>query len=199
MVVGIDASLTHCAVVMGRAEVHDPSAVMVFGSEPSGKALMPRLLRYDKLIASVMSAIAAGAASLKSPPTLVCLEGYSLGSQGDAVMQLAEFGGLLRMALTKKTRVLEVTPSQVKKFAQNGRGVGSKLDVSMAMFKAFGWEYSGDGAEDRYDASACYAIASGIACPSYAEQLTKARQEVLAEVCAGPKPKTKGKKRGARG
>lgn len=63
---------------------------------------------------------------------LVVLEGYSFGSKGRAVFDIAELGGVIRMTLHDLGfEWVEIAPSTVKKFA-TGRGNAPKEEVLVA-------------------------------------------------------------------
>ena len=55
----------------------------------------------------------------------VFIEGYSYGSKGQAIFQIAENGGILKYRLQKRYKCKTITPSVVKKFA-SGKGNADK-------------------------------------------------------------------------
>jgi Holliday junction resolvasome RuvABC endonuclease subunit len=60
---------------------------------------------------------------------IVIIEGYSFGSQGRAVFQIGELGGVIRLALYQEgIPCVEVPPSCLKKYIC-GKGNASKDDV----------------------------------------------------------------------
>lgn len=66
---------------------------------------------------------------------LVVLEGYAFGAKGNAVYQIAELGGVVRVALAERQlRVVEVPATSLKKFA-TGKGNAGKPDMLAAAIK----------------------------------------------------------------
>ncbi len=71
---------------------------------------------------------------------LVVLEGYSYGSKGNALFELGELGGVVKMALFEAgIPIVIVTPQQRAKFA-TGRGGAGKDEVIVAAVRRFGYE-----------------------------------------------------------
>lgn len=63
---------------------------------------------------------------------LVVIEGYSYGSKGQAVINIGELGGVIRVALHElHLPVVEIPPACLKRYA-TGRGNASKDDVLQA-------------------------------------------------------------------
>lgn len=68
------------------------------------------------------------------------LEGYFIGIQGGAVIQLAELGGIVRLALWEAgVPFVVIPPSTLKKFA-TGKGVATKDKMLAAAIRAFGFQ-----------------------------------------------------------
>jgi crossover junction endodeoxyribonuclease RuvC len=192
MIVGIDFSLTHCAVATGRTP--DDLSVVVFGSPVTEFSdLVGRIRRYQRLTEDVLTLIANRSAALGSVPLAVCIEGYAF-HKGTAAVLMGEAGGKLREALAGRYRVWEPQPSSVKKFA-TGKGNCSKMDVALGMQKRFDLTFEGDGQTDKYEACVCwfigFGIVNGVASFSVAHQ-----RDVVAQVL-NPQPKVKKKKRTA--
>jgi Holliday junction resolvasome RuvABC endonuclease subunit len=81
---------------------------------------------------------------------LVVLEGYSYGSQGKSVYQIAELGGIVRYSLyATGMPVVEVAPSTLKKFA-TGKGNSPKDAMIAAAIRRFGFEGSDNNEADAF-------------------------------------------------
>lgn len=76
------------------------------------------------------------------PADVVVIEGYSFGSKGRAVFDIAELGGVIRYALhCRGATVVEVAPSQLKKLA-TGSGNAPKDAVLVEAVKRLGFQDS---------------------------------------------------------
>lgn len=79
---------------------------------------------------------------------LVVLEGYSFGSKGAAVFNIAELGGVIRLALFRRgVPFVEIPPAVVKKLA-TGKGNASKDLVLVEAVKRLGYEGSDNNESD---------------------------------------------------
>lgn len=137
-VVGIDPSLTATAVCWLN-EGEKMTEVTIYSSKPA-KGLYDRMERYRRLISSIVCSV--------DVESFIMLEGYSYGSRGRAILDMAEFGGLLREALMGFGRVIEVPPTVLKKFV-TGKGNASKTAMVAAITKRWGVQFDTD---DEYDA-----------------------------------------------
>jgi Holliday junction resolvasome RuvABC endonuclease subunit len=101
---------------------------------------------------------------------IVLIEGYSFASQGRAVLSLAEFGGVLRMALLSLAiRIVEVPPSCLKKFVC-GKGNAGKTDVIAALARQHDIGYS---TNDEYDALGLWLMGRVLVDGDYATNKTQ--------------------------
>ena len=137
MIVGIDPSLTGTAWCwLGRkARVIDQARIdtaKLRGAE--------RLMHIEREIAQVAEM------DLK----LIAIEGYSFGSQGRAIFQIGELGGVLRrLFFVLKIPYLEIPPQTLKKFA-TGKGNAHKDEVMLAVYKRWGLECANSDQADAY-------------------------------------------------
>jgi crossover junction endodeoxyribonuclease RuvC len=123
------------------------------------------------------------------PRTLevICVEGYSMGSNMGGHSRLVELGALIRSRLLGP-RMYEVPPTTLKKFA-TGSGRGDKAAVASSLTKRYGVEFGGSDAADAYAlARMAWHLGTGLQAP------TKAMAEALAVVADGPKRKGKSKR-----
>lgn len=180
-VVGIDPSLTGTAVCVMR---RDGSCQMSrFTSKPA-EGVSGRVARYAGLVRDVASAIQ----ELPNTP-VVCIEGYSFGSNGRSMLDLAEYGGLLRQMLVKFqldggcAPPIEIPPHNLKKFA-TGKGNGDKLAVCLAIQKRYDVTFE---TNDEYDA---YVLARIAGCKAgWWEPETAAQREALTPKSKAKKPR----------
>lgn len=170
MIVTIDPSLTNTAVVRGyeSGAYHLAS----FGSGPTGKDVASRIKRYSDLVGRVMKWID------DDRPTAIYIEGYSFGSQGQAVTGLGEYGGILRLNLvTICDRIIEVAPHTLKKFA-TGKGAGKKEMVIGHLAKRYDVMFASN---DEFDAFGLYRlalVAEGFVEPDNAAQREAANKAI---------------------
>lgn len=81
---------------------------------------------------------------------LVVLEGYSYGSQGRALFQIGELGGVIRLALWEAgIPYVEVSPAELKKYA-TGKGNAKKLAVYQAAIRRADMEFETDDTADAW-------------------------------------------------
>lgn len=143
-VIGIDASLTGFAVGIGT-----PSGVgkiEEWNAKRTGDTIADRVGRLNKHVRPTIELVR----TLR--PALVLIEGYSFGSQGRGMRDIAELGGVLRAQLVgEQARVVEVSPSSLKKWA-TGKGNAGKVAVATSLTKRYGVEFSSDNKAD------CYAL-----------------------------------------
>lgn len=161
LVAGIDPSLTNTAVVVGSTGVHD---VRTFSSEPRGTHVEARMARCERLVNEIVDFVRDNAVEV------VCIEGYSYGSNMPGHHAIVEYGGLLRYRLVPHCAIYEVAPSTLKKFA-TGKGNGSKVPMISAITKRYGVEFRSD---DEYDAFALFRLALCVAGTVEPETLAQA-------------------------
>lgn len=81
---------------------------------------------------------------------LIAIEGYSFGSQGRAVFQIGELGGVLRrLFFVLKIPCLEIPPAVLKKFA-TGKGNARKDEVMLNVYRRWGVECGNSDQADAY-------------------------------------------------
>lgn len=96
-----------------------------------------------------LHAIASFVAARVSDGDVVVIEGYSFGSKGNAMFNLGELGGVVRLDLYKSgISFVDVPPSVLKKFA-TGNGNANKAAMVLAAGKA---GYDGPGDDNAVDA-----------------------------------------------
>lgn len=176
LLVGIDASLTGTAVCWGWENI---VGVVALPSPPAA-GLVGRMMRFTKLVDTVITTIKAAADHCGANVALVGIEGYSMHSKGSAVTDICEYGGLLRSALVGRWRTIELPPASIKKLV-TGKGNADKTAMAMGLFKRFNLEYDGDNKDDKVDASGCWYMLAGMAGAPAADGFTKAMQEEVSK------------------
>ena len=139
-VLGVDLSLTGTGLV-GIDTVREDNCGITANTITTKKRGMAR-------IDCILEAVARELTKIKYD--LVCLEGYSFGSKGRAVFQTGELGGVIRHWLwSEEIPWVEVTPTQVKKFAA-GKGNVGKDQVMMQAYKRWGFEAPDNNQADAF-------------------------------------------------
>ena len=134
---GIDLSLTGT----GLSVLDGDKLVFSECYKPKNKSGPDRLIEIRHKVSETID---------KYQPGLICLEGYSFGSRGRAVFQTGELGGLIRVLLHKSgIKWIEITPSQVKKFA-TGMGNCGKDIVLQQVYKRWGMEFKTSDEADAF-------------------------------------------------
>lgn len=143
-VIGLDPSLTGTGVVVmdGFGHLVD---LKVFSSKACGSKVHERMERFNRLVESVRSIVAA------ENPSIICIEGYSYGSSTGGVSDRVEYGGLLRHMLWRfgHIEIHEVVPTSLKKWS-TGKGKGDKTPVIAALTKRYGVVFESDNEYDAY-------------------------------------------------
>jgi Holliday junction resolvasome RuvABC endonuclease subunit len=115
------------------------------------------LPRIDHIVRQVQ-ALACGV-------DLVVIEGYSFGSQGRSVFDIAELGGCVRFLLHRLgMRYVDVPPATLKKFA-TGKGNAPKDAMIAEAIRRFGFPGSDNNEADAYLlwCLACHAYGAPVA------------------------------------
>lgn len=129
-VVGLDLSLS--ATGTATRAVGDTGEVEILMSTIRHPLLPSKLVGQELLearcrrVARIRDEVLGLVQSL---PTFIALEGYSYGSKGNSIVQIAELGGAVRVALWEAgLPVALISPSELKLYA-TGKGNASKEEV----------------------------------------------------------------------
>lgn len=145
-VMGIDPSLTGFAMVIMGDDCYERKEISTTSSK-WGKTVRGRIARYRHLLGSCLEF------AEKYDVSQFFVEGYSFASRGQAVITLAEFGGVLRdRLLWRNNLVLEIAPTMLKKFA-TGKGNANKILVLQEIAKRYGIFFDSDNLGDAYIAA----------------------------------------------
>lgn len=142
-VLGIDPSLTGFAICYS-----EPGKALKdsrWSSKPAD-GVRDRCARYEQLMRGVLQLVPA------LHPALVLIEAYAF-SKGEQYghHDIAEFGGVLRTELCKRTTcpIVEVAPNTLKKFT-TGDGKASKPLMISELAKKHGRRFASDDAADAF-------------------------------------------------
>ncbi|SNS21073.1 crossover junction endodeoxyribonuclease RuvC [Anaerovirgula multivorans] len=106
----------------------------------------------------------------------VAVEGFSYGSRGRAVFDIAYMGYRIREELLDTDiTFIEPTPSQVKKFA-TGKGNSPKNVVMLEVYKRWGEEFTDDNLAD------AYVLAQIVRALKTNARLTKFQQDIIKDL-----------------
>jgi Holliday junction resolvasome RuvABC endonuclease subunit len=181
LIIGIDPSTSGTCVCMGVGV--DSYAIKRFpGAKPPkgekvAKDIASRIARYEDIVGQVMDWIEEGIASRTDTESLsVVIEGYAFG--GYSVVELAEFGGILRFNLQDiNPSFYEVAANQLKKYV-TGAGKGGKELVIAHLSSKYGLVYD---TSDHYDSFGLFLIGLGVNGIAD-EPLNAAQRDVLAKL-----------------
>jgi len=141
LIIGIDPSLTSTGIVVlrdGKVEL----AVTTKNKPALGTIDRVRLI-YERIVC-VAESLTDG--EKWQAPDLIVIEGFSYGSKGRSVFDIAYLGWRIREELERLRTEdgipwLEVAPTQLKKFA-TGKGTANKEIILQQVYKR--WKYETD-------------------------------------------------------
>ena len=160
IVVGIDPSLTSTGIVVLRN--NEIGKALTTKNEPK-LGTIERVRRIYKQINNVIENLSTCYVNAYigdkrmirwEPPSLIVIEGFSYGSKGRGVFDIAYLGWRIREELERYRTEddipwLEVSPSQVKQFA-TGKGNANKEVVLQQVYKRWGVELTDNNQADAY-------------------------------------------------
>lgn len=188
LIIGIDPSLTATGIVVlrdGKVELAEKTK-----NRPElGTIERVRLIR-ERIIDITENLIDE---EEWQAPDLIVIEGFSYGSKGRSVFDIAYLGWRIREELEwlkEQDNIpwLEVPPSQLKKFA-TGQGNANKEIILQQVYKRWGVEFSDNNQADAYVLAQI-----GRAYLGEVEDLTAFQQEVIS-VLKDDKPAKKARKK----
>lgn len=136
-VAGVDPSLTGTGVAAA-----DGSLNTIMTSK-TATTVSARAVRLGFIRARVCDYVGEGALVVIEAP------GYSRGAEAGAHLRAGLWWHLVFGLIDYGCRVIEVSPTALKKFA-TGRGVATKADMRMAMFKRTGFDVADDNQVDAW-------------------------------------------------
>lgn len=138
MVVGLDLSLTGTGLAIG-------DRLVTIKSEPNGKTLTDRRARLMRIVAAIEDNLAD---PIPAPPRLVVIEAPAFSrTTGHHHDRSGLWWLVVEGFYAAGVPVVEVTPTALKRFA-TGKGVASKSDMRMALFKRAGLDVADDNQVD---------------------------------------------------
>ena len=144
MYTGIDLSLSNTGLIIIDEE-GDIVLEKSIKTSPSGiKTSVATIERIQNITHKIMEQL------LRKNINKVAIEGFSYGSKGSALFQIAYLGYRVREAmLNNDIDVIEPTPGQLKQFA-TGKGTTKKSEIMLQVYKKWGKEFSDDNLADAY-------------------------------------------------
>lgn len=165
-VLGIDPSLCGTGISWGPPEnahtYRHASAPAPLAPGRKQRTARQRVDRYRELARQCTERASAVAAEFPAVhPVWAFVEGYSYGSKGQAMLDIAEFGGILRdyLLYNRGWEVIEIPPSTLKKFC-TGSGNGDKLAMALACQRLWGVSFK---SPDEFDAYALCRLGNAVA------------------------------------
>lgn len=160
IVVGIDPSLTSTGIIVLRNG--ELGKALTTKNEPK-LGTIERVRRIYEQINNVIENLSTCYVNAYigdkrmirwEPPSLIVIEGFSYGSKGRGVFDIAYLGWRIREELERYRTEddipwLEVSPSQVKQFA-TGKGNANKEIVLQQVYKRWGVELTDNNQADAY-------------------------------------------------
>jgi crossover junction endodeoxyribonuclease RuvC len=149
-VVGIDASLTATGIC--QIASNGEHRISIVKTIKEGKNLSDRIARYDRGVDAILQYCSSGYSGFGHGPLLIFIEGYAHSARGSATLSLAEYGILVRKALSSRNPqgiVQEISPTVVKKFA-TGKGNTSKVQVASSLASRYRISFESDDAADAF-------------------------------------------------
>jgi crossover junction endodeoxyribonuclease RuvC len=142
LIVGIDPSLTGTGIVALRRDTVE--LVKTVKTEPNFSLIH----RVSVICRGIIDAIK------ETTPDLIVIEGFSYGSKGRAVFEIAYLGWRIREELERFKEQdgipwIEVPPAQLKKFA-TGKGTANKGVIMQQVYKRWGFEASDNNVADAF-------------------------------------------------
>ncbi|CPW72653.1 RuvC family protein [Mycobacteroides abscessus] len=175
-VVGLDLSLTGSGIAAIDVRTLDLSTAVHSSAPPADDTLAGHATRHRSLVDGIVSQV------LACDPVLVVVEGlqFSVKAKDSSLTRRGFLWWAVIEALCRAdVVVMEVSPSQIKKFA-TGKGNASKAEVVAAYAVAWPDAMHTRGVEDRADASFAAALgAAWLGVTGLPIRSTAARRQVL--------------------
>lgn len=142
LIVGIDPSLTSTGIVVLRGDE------VVLAETIKTKPNSPLIHRVSVIYSTIASIIE------ETAPDLIVIEGFSYGSKGRAVFDIAYLGWRIREELERLRKQagipwMNIPPAQLKKFA-TGKGTSNKEVILQQVYKRWGFETSDNNIADAF-------------------------------------------------
>jgi crossover junction endodeoxyribonuclease RuvC len=191
LIIGIDPSLTSTGIVVLR------DGEIEIAQTTKNKPELGTICRVHSILHQIIGTLNdmddIYKPELSQAPDLIVIEGFSYGSKGRSVFDIAYLGWRIREELERlrtgdNIPWLEVPPSQLKKFA-TGQGNANKEIILQQVYKRWGVEFSDNNQADAYVLAQI-----GRAYLGETDDLTAFQQEVIANL-KDEKPKKKTRKK----
>lgn len=167
---GIDLSLSNTGLIVidGKGEILLERSIKT--SPDKRKTSLATIDRVNGITKSIIESL------LRRNITKVAIEGFSYGSKGKALFEIAYLGYRVREEINNNgIEIIEPTPGQLKQFA-TGKGNTKKSEVMLQVYKRWGKEFSDDNLAD------AYVLAQMLKGMETEKGLTKAQMEVVKKI-----------------
>ena len=175
IITGLDPSLRAtgwCRLTSGHSLAPSPSAAAEFGTITPPKG-MTGLARMELITGDILIRL-----SHSERPRLVVVEGFSFGSRGRALFEIAGLGYAVRLEMFRRAmRFIVVPPATLKKFV-TGKGTAQKSMMLREVYRRWGIAVNDDN-----EADAVGLAQIGAALLDYATKpLTAFQREVISKL-----------------
>jgi len=144
MYTGIDLSLTNTGLIIIDEEGNIVLEKSIKTYPTKEKKSVNTIKRVQGINDTIMNYL------LRQNVKKVAIEGFSYGSRGSALFQIAYLGYRLRESLlANDIDFIEPTPGQLKQFVTS-KGNTKKSEVMLQVYKKWGKEFSDDNLADAY-------------------------------------------------
>ena len=141
---GLDLSLTGTGLVFIGEDGKVMQQELIQTSPPKKKSSKATIERIDGIRKAIMWHL------IRQNVNLVAIEGFSYGSKGNALFQIAYLGYAIREELLNQgIEFIEPTPGNLKKFA-TAKGNAPKNVVMLEVYKKWGVEFTDDNLADAF-------------------------------------------------
>ena len=144
MYTGIDLSLSNTGLIIIDEEGNIVLEKSIKTPPTKEKTTVNTIKRVQGINDTIMNYL------LRQNVRKVAIEGFSYGSKGSALFQIAYLGYRLRESLlANDIDFIEPTPGQLKQFA-TGKGNTKKSEIMLQVYKKWSKEFSDDNLADAY-------------------------------------------------
>jgi crossover junction endodeoxyribonuclease RuvC len=136
--IGIDPSLTATGIII-LDEAGNIEAQKLTSNNPK----LPTISRVRQILDEIKEAI-----SNNTNITSIGIEGFSFGSKGKSLFEIAYLGYRIREEL-QNFNLIDIAPTELKKYA-TGKGNSPKDIVMLNVYKRWGMEFHNNNLADAY-------------------------------------------------
>ena len=170
---GLDLSLTGTGIVLVNEKGDIQKQQLIKTNAPKNPCSVATVKRVAEIRSEVLYTLN------RECIHLIAVEGFSFGSKGRSLFEIAFLGYAVREGLYQQDfDFIEPTPGQLKKFV-SGKGNAPKNVVMLEVFKRWGVEFADDNLADAYVLAQ---MARSLKAPIGNVKLTQFQQEVIRQL-----------------